>query len=74
MIAELRAQLAERAKDTARIEELRVDLVRADKRKQEVDEKLASIQAECARKIAEADKAVSSSEQELQELKTSSLP
>ena len=74
VITDLKAQLAERAKDTARIEELKVDLSRAEKNKQEADEKLASIQSECARKIAEADKAVSSLERELRGLKTSGLP
>ena len=42
-----------------------MDLSRAEKNKQEADEKLASIQSECARKIAEADKAASSLEREL---------
>ena len=74
IISDLRAQLEEHAKDTSRIEELETDLARAEKSKKEVDEKLASIQSECARKIAEADKAVSSLERELQELKTSSVP
>ena len=51
-----------------------MDLARAEKSKREVDEKLASIQVECARKITEADKPVSTLERELQELKTRSLP